>query len=60
MKNMPSVDNLTQDQVEPFKDVKNMEEMLELAADEDIELTSEQLEFVSGGADDYYYQTPNV
>lgn len=60
MKDMPSMDNLTQEQVEKFKDVKNMEEMLNLAADEDIEFTSEQLEFVSGGGDDYYWQATTV
>ena len=40
---------LTNEQIEKAKACKNQEELLNLAKDEGIELTSEQLEAVSGG-----------
>ena len=52
MGNMPSLDNLTQEQIEKLKSAKSAEELLEIAAEEEIEFTSEQLAAISGGSDD--------
>ena len=41
--------NLTEEQIAKVKECKNQEELLKLAKEEGIELTSEQLEAVSGG-----------
>lgn len=40
---------LTQEQIEKVKNCKDMSELMELAKEEGIELTDEQLEAVSGG-----------
>ena len=54
MGNMPSLDNLTQEQIEKLKSAKSAEELLEIAAEEEIEFTSEQLAAISGGSDEYW------
>ena len=43
---------LTEEQIAKVKACKNQEEILKLAKEEDIELTDEQLEAVSGGTCD--------
>ena len=43
------LEGLTPEQIEKFKACKNQEELLQLAKDEGIELSDEQLEAVSGG-----------
>jgi len=43
------LDGLTEEQIAKVKECKNTEEILALAAEEDIELTDEQLRAVSGG-----------
>lgn len=53
---MPNVSNLTEDQIEKAKDITSTDELLKFAADEKIDLTDEQLEFISGGTDDYYFE----
>jgi len=47
---------LTEAQIEKLKRCKNTEEILVAAKEEGIELTDEQLEAVSGGACDCYYE----
>ena len=43
--------NLTEDQMEKAKECKTPEEFLELAGAEGIDLTDEQMEALSGGAE---------
>ena len=40
---------LSDEQIAKVKECKNQEELLKLAKDEGVELTSEQIEVVSGG-----------
>ena len=54
MDNMPSLDNLSQEQIDKLKVATSAEELLEIAAEEEIEFTSEQLAAISGGSDDYW------
>ena len=44
---------LTEEQIAKVKACKNNEELLQLAKDEGVELTEEQLEAVSGGCGTY-------
>ena len=46
----PLLKGLTDEQIEKLKNCKNHAEMLQLAKEEGVELTDEQLEAVSGGA----------
>ena len=50
---------LTEEQIAKVKKCKNYDEVLELAKDEGVELTDEQLKFVSGAGKDYCQSTPN-
>lgn len=50
MKRKELFQGLTQEQIEKVKNCKNNEELLELAKEEGVELTDEQLQAVSGGA----------
>ena len=50
MKREELLKGLSPEQIEKVKACKTSEEILALAAEEDIELTDEQLEAVSGGA----------
>ena len=54
MDNMPSLDNLSQEQIDKLKVATSAEELLEIAAEEEIEFTSEQLAAISGGSDEYW------
>lgn len=60
MASMPNMDNFTPEQLEKLKDATSMEKLLEIAADEDIEFTSEQLEYISGGEGDYWAAASNA
>ena len=50
---------LTNEQIEKAKACKNQEELLNLAKDEGVELTSEQIEAVSGGGCLSSFKCPN-
>ena len=50
MKRKELFEGLTKEQIEKAKNCKTNEELLELAKEEGVELTDEQLEAVSGGA----------
>ena len=50
---------LSEEQIEKAKACKNQEELLNLAKDEGIELTSEQIEAVSGGGCLSSFKCPN-
>ena len=47
--NKESLKGLTEEQIAKAKSCKNQEELFQLAKDEGVELTSEQMETVSGG-----------
>ena len=51
MDKFPSLDNFTPEQLEKMNGMKSLDEIMEFAANEEIELTDEQLETVSGGQD---------
>ena len=50
---------LTEEQIAKVKACKSYEELLALAKAEGVELTDEQLKFVSGAGKDYCQSTPN-
>lgn len=54
MKNIPSLDNFSPEQLEKMKGMQNLDEVLEFAAKEGVDLTDEQLEAISGGTDSEY------
>lgn len=51
MTKFPSLDNFTAEQLKKMDGMKGIDEIMEFAANEQIELTDEQLEAVSGGQD---------
>ena len=60
-------ENLTKEQMERARECKTPEELMKLAADEDLDLTDEQLEAIAGGrtawedindCDNYGFDTP--
>ena len=50
---------LSDEQIAKVKECKNQEELLKLAKDEGVELTSEQIEVVSGGGCFSTFKCPN-
>ena len=50
---------LTEEQIVKVKECKNQEELFQLAKDEGVELTSEQMEAVSGGGCFSSFKCPN-
>ena len=50
---------LSEDQIAKVRECKNQEEFLKLAKDEGVELTSEQIEAVSGGGCFSSFKCPN-
>lgn len=51
---------LTEDQIAKVKACDNTNDLLQLAKDEGVELTSEQLEAISGGCSKQTQHNPNV
>lgn len=51
MAKFPSLDNFTPEQLKKMDGMQSLDEIMKFAANEDIELTDEQLEAVSGGQD---------
>lgn len=49
MVKFPSLDNFTAEQLKKMDGMKSLDEIMEFAANEEIELTDEQLEAISGG-----------
>lgn len=49
MDKFPSLDNFSPEQLRKMDGMQSLDEIMELAANEQIELTDEQLEAVSGG-----------
>ena len=50
---------LSEEQIAKVKECKNQEELFQLAKDEGVELTSEQMEAVSGGGCFSSFKCPN-
>ena len=50
---------LSEEQIAKVRECKNQEELLKLAKDEGVELTSEQMEAVSGGGCFSSFKCPN-
>lgn len=51
MAKFPSLDNFSAEQLKKMDGMQSLDEIMEFAANEEIELTDEQLEAVSGGQD---------
>ena len=50
---------LSEEQIAKAKSCKNFEELMKLANQEGVELSEEQLNFISGGGKDYCQTTPH-